>query len=175
MTDEKAVATVDLAPVGEDVTSAMFLPDASGFVVGTARGVVMRFELLLDRIGSGREARLAAVADAVDAAMSEGRWLRFEPRIEVYDEATEGGRTTLYFVADHYEYNHAQSGSDWAEHLLCAGHATFEGERRVEVQVTSTERRRLTEREDETYDARSALAEFRAAAARSRITTKSGS
>jgi hypothetical protein len=128
----------------------------------------MRFELLLDRVGSSREARLRAIADAVDAAMSEGRWLRYEPRVEVYDERTEGERTTLDFVADHYEYNHAQSGSDWAEHLLCAGHATFEGERRVDVQVTSIDRRRLTESQDETYDARTALAAFRDAAAAAR-------
>ena len=161
-------ATVDLAPVDHDVTCAMFLPDASGVVVGTARGVVMRFELLLDRIGSSREARVAAIADEVDAAMSEGRWLRLEPRVEVYDEVTEGGRTTLHFVADHYEYNHAQSGSDWAEHLLCAGHAMFEGDRRVDVQVTSIDRRRITERDDETYDARDAVAAFRAAADRAR-------
>ena len=168
MNDEKAVATVDLSPLADQVTSAIFLPDASGFLAGTARGVVMRFELLLDRVGSSRDARTAAIADAVDAAIAGTQWRRYAPRVEVYDERTGSGRTTLYFVADHYEYHHAQSGSDWAEHYLCSGHATFEGERRVEAQVASTKRIRITEREAESYDSAAALAEFRAAAARER-------
>jgi hypothetical protein len=168
MNDAKAVATVDLSPVGDEVTSVRFLADASGFIVGTTRGVVMRFELLLDRIGSSREARVAAIADAVDAALAGTRWIRYAPRVEIYDERTANGRTTLYFVAEHYEYHHAQSGSDWAEHDFCAGHATFEGERLVEAQVASTERRRLTERETDDYDSSAALAAFRAEIARSR-------
>jgi len=168
MNDEKAVATVDLSPLGDEVASAIFLPDASGFLAGTARGVVMRFELLLDRVGSSRDARIAAIADAVDADIAGRRWSRYAPRVEVYDERTESGRTTLYFVADHYEYHHAQSGSDWAEHYLCSGHATFEGERRVEARVASTRGKRITEREAEGYDTSAALAEFRAATARER-------
>jgi hypothetical protein len=168
MSDEKAVATVDLTPLGDEVTSAIFLPDGSGFLAGTAQGVVMRFELLLDRVGPSREARNAAIADAVDASIAGTRWSRYAPRVDVYDERSENGRTTLYFVADHYEYHHAQSGSDWAEHYLCAGHATFAGDRRVEVQVASTERRRITEREDETYDSSAELAALRAATSRAR-------
>lgn len=168
MSDDEPVATVDLSPLGDQATSVRFLPDAGGFLVGTARGVVMRFELLLDRVGASRDARIAAIADAVDAAIAGTCWRRYAPRVEVYDERTESGRTTLYFVADHYEYHHAQSGSDWAEHDLCAGHATFEGERRVEVRVASTERRRLTEREDESYDPSATLAVFRASTARER-------
>jgi len=168
MHDEHAVATVDLSPLGDEATSVLFLPDTSGLLVGTARGVVMRFELLLDRVGSSREARVAVIADAVDAAFARTRWLRYAPRVEIYDERTESGRTTLYFVADHYEYHHAQSGSDWAEHYLCAGHATFEAEWRVEVDVASTERRRITEHEDETYDPSAELAAFRAATAGAR-------
>lgn len=168
MNDEKAVASVDLSPLGDEVASVLFLSDASGFLAGTARGVVLRFELLLDRVGSSRDARIAAIADAVDAAMAGTRWLRFAPHVEVYDERTESGRTTLYFVADHYEYHHAQSGSDWAEHCLCAGHATFEGERRAEAQVASTEGRRLTEHDAESYDSSAALAAFRVATARVR-------
>lgn len=168
MNDDKALATVDLSPLADVVTSVRFLPDASGFLAGTARGTVMRFELLLDRIGSGRDARIATIADAVDAAIAGKRWLRYAPRVEVYDERTDSGRTTLYFVAGHYEYHHAQSGSDWAEHYLCAGHATFDGEQCIEAVVASTEPRRLTERDDESYDSAASLAAFRAATARAR-------
>jgi hypothetical protein len=168
MNDAKAVATVDLSPLADDVTCAIFLPDGSGFLAGTARGIVMRFELLLDRVGSSRDARVAAIADAVDAEIAGTRWTRHAPRVDVYDERTENGRTTLYFVADHYEYHQAQSGSDWSEHYLCSGHATFEGDRRIEVQVASPERRRLTESRDEDYDAAAELAARRAAAARER-------
>src|SRR5690606_4370620 len=121
MNDAATVATVDLLPIADEVTSVLLLPDETGVLAGTARGAVMRFELLLDQVGASREARVAVIADAVDAAIAETRWLRFSPRVDVYDERTEGGRTTLYFVADRYEYDHAQSGSDWAEHVLCAG------------------------------------------------------
>jgi len=110
MRDEKAVATVDLPPLGDEVTCAIFLPDASGFLVGTADGVVMRFELLLDRVGSSRDARVAAIADGVDAAIAGTSWTRYAPRVDVYDERTENGRTTLYFVADHYEYHQLRHG-----------------------------------------------------------------
>jgi hypothetical protein len=161
MSDEKALATVDLSPLADDVTSVIFLPGGSGFLAGTARGVVMRYELLLDRVGISREARVAVIADAVDAAIAGTRWIRHGPRVEVYDERAECGRTTLYFVADHYEYNHAQSGSDWAEHTLCTGHATFKGDRRIEAQVASTDRRRITERADESYDPSAELARVR--------------
>jgi hypothetical protein len=168
MDDANPVATVDLSPVADEVTCAIFLPDGSGLLAGTARGIIMRFVLLLDHVGSSRDARVAAISDAVDAAIAGAGWNHYAPRIDVYDERTVNGRTTLYFVADHYEYHQAQSGSDWAEHYLCSGHATFEGDRRIEVQVASPVQRRLTESEDEAYNATAELAEHRAAAARER-------
>ena len=128
----------------------------------------MRYELLLDRVGASREARIAAIADAVDAAIAGARWIRYSPRVDVYDERADGGRTTLYFVSDDYEYNQAQSGSDWVEHTLCTGHATFEGDRRVEAEVASTDRRRITEQSAETYDPSAELAALRAETARVR-------
>ena len=168
MSDEKASATVDLSPIGDDVTSVIFLPGGNGLLAGTARGVVLRYELLLDRVGTSREARIAVIADTVDAAIAGTRWIRYNPRIDVYDERIDGSRTTLYFVADHYEYNHAQSGSDWAEHTLCTGHATFEGDRCLEAEVASTNRSRITEQSAETYDPSAVLAALRAATARVR-------
>lgn len=168
MRDEKPVATVDLPALGNEVTCAMFLPDASGFLVGTAEGVVMRFELLVDRVGTTREAYVAAITDGVSAAIAGTSWTRYAPRVDVYDERTENGRTTLYFVADLYESHQAQSGSDWAEHYLCSGHATFEGDRRIEVQIASADQTRLTERQDESYDAAAELAARRVIAARTR-------
>lgn len=91
----------------------------------------------------------------------------------MYDERSASGRTTLSFVAGDYEYHHAQSGSDWAEHYFCAGHATIDGEGRIDVQLTTTGPRSITERDDETYDPSAELAAFRAAAQR-RIATSSG-
>lgn len=66
-----------------------------------------------------------------------------------------------------------KAGSDWAEHYFCAGHATLDGEGRIDVQLTTTEPRSITERDDETYDPSAELAAFRAAAQR-RIATSSG-
>ena len=168
MNDEKALATVDLLPLADDVTNAIFLPGAGGLLCGTARGVVMRCELLLDRVDATREARIAVIADAVDAAIAGTSWMRCNPRVDVYDERADGGRTTLYFVADDYEYHQAQSGSDWAEHTLCTGHATFEGDRRVEMEIASTDQSRITEQSAETYDPTAELAALRAATARVR-------
>lgn len=169
MRDAEPLATVDLSPLGEDVTSVRFLRDGRGFLAGTSRGVVRRFELLVDHVGTTREARVAVIADAVDAAIARTRWDRYEPRVDVYDErSAESGLTTLYFVADHYESHQAQSGSDWAEHVLCAGHATFDGDRCVEAVVATTDRRRLGEREDETYDSDAVFAAFRAETAKVR-------
>ena len=172
MRDEKPLASVDLSSLGEDVTSVLFLPDGRGFLAGTSRGVVRRFELLVDRVGASREARVAAIVDAVDEAIAGTHWERYQPRVEIYEERNEEtGLTTLSFVADHYEYHHAQSGSDWAEHVLCAGHATFDRERCMEIVIATTDRRRITERHDETYDSTAALAAFRAAAARERASS----
>lgn len=168
MSDVKPVAAIELPELGNEVTCAMFLPDVSGFLVGTAEGVVMRYELLVDRVGTSREAQLAAIADGVDAAIAGTTWTRYEPRVDVYDERTENGRTTLYFVADHYEYHQAQSGSDWAEHYLCSGHATFEGDRCLEVLIAWADQTRLTEKQDESYDAAAELAARRVIAARTR-------
>lgn len=162
------LATVDLAPLADEVRSLLVVPDDDELLVGTSRGLVLRFALTVDRVGSSPEARLAAIVDAADAAFAGTRWIGTEPRVEVYDQRTVGPRLVQYFVADDHQVHQAQSGSDWVEHGFCSGHAVFDGERCVEVEVLNVVRTRLGELDAEGYDADAAFAAHRAAVARSR-------
>lgn len=74
-------------------------------------------------------------------------------RVDVYAAEMREDALVLHFIADHYNYNFAQSGSDWADHYIFAGEArVVAGKRRRET--FELERHiHLTEREHEEYDA----------------------
>src|SRR5436190_10017441 len=38
--------------------------------------------------------------------------------VDVYAAEMRDGALVLHFLADHYNYNFAQSGSDWADHYV---------------------------------------------------------
>lgn len=77
------------------------------------------------------------------------------PFYETHDEPTlhELSRqaSEVTFLFDHYVYNFAQSGSDWADHYFVRGTATLAGERLVKSMFTLVRRIQLTEWEADQY------------------------
>ena len=82
--------------------------------------------------------------------------------VDVYAAEMRDGALVLHFIADHYNYNHAQSGSDWADHYVFVGEAHLVGGKRKR-QVFELERHvHLTEHEEEGYDRRAIVDAVRA-------------
>ncbi len=74
------------------------------------------------------------------------------PEITVLaSEDVEGGLIRLRYIADHYVYNFAQSGSDWADHYFGVGEAVFKGAELVSEQFTRTRTIGLSEQDADAY------------------------
>ena len=73
--------------------------------------------------------------------------------VDVYAAKIRDGALVLYFIADHYNYNFAQSGSDWADHYVFSGEARLVGGKRKDQTFQLARHVHLTEREhDDGYD-----------------------
>ncbi len=90
--------------------------------------------------------------------------LQQEPRIHVYAAAADDRRLTVHFVADHLLYCFAQSGSDWADHYIFVGDATFVDHTRAAARLARVETVHLSEHEADAYDPHAVVATVRDAA-----------
>ena len=72
------------------------------------------------------------------------------------------GALVLYFIADHYNYNFAQSGSDWADHYVFVGEACLVGGKRKHETFTLERHVHLTEHEHDDHDRRKIIDTVRA-------------
>ncbi len=73
------------------------------------------------------------------------------PDVDVFGAELRDGKLVIHFIADHYNYCHAQSGSDWADHYFYAGEATLV-RRRIENERSELVRQaHMTEQEDDFY------------------------
>ena len=83
--------------------------------------------------------------------------------VDVYAAELRDGALVLHFIADHYNYNSAQSGSDWADHYVFVGEARLVGGKRKTQSFELARHVHLTEREhDDGYDQRSTVDAVRA-------------
>ena len=83
--------------------------------------------------------------------------------VDVFAAELRDGALVLHFIADHYNYNFAQSGSDWADHYVFVGEAHLVGGKRKHHVFELAQHVHLTEREhDDGYDQRSTVDAVRA-------------
>ena len=83
--------------------------------------------------------------------------------VDVYAAEMRDGTLVLHFIADHYNYNSAQSGSDWADHYVFVGEAHLVGGKRKHQVFELAQHVHLTEREhDDGYDRRATVDGVRA-------------
>jgi hypothetical protein len=82
--------------------------------------------------------------------------------VDVYGAEMRNGVLVLHFIADHYNYNFAQSGSDWADHYVFAGEAHVVARKRKHQTFVLERHVHLTEGEDEDYDRRKIVDAVRA-------------
>ena len=82
--------------------------------------------------------------------------------VEVYAAEMRDGVLVLHFIADHYNYNFAQSGSDWADHYVFAGEAHLVGGKRKRETFALEQHIHLSEHESEGYDRRKIIDTVRA-------------
>jgi hypothetical protein len=82
--------------------------------------------------------------------------------VDVYAAEMRDGVLVLHFIADHYNYNFAQSGSDWADHYLFAGEAHLVGGKRKHEAFALERHVHLTEHEHDDYDRRKIIDTVRA-------------
>jgi hypothetical protein len=82
--------------------------------------------------------------------------------VDVYAAGIRDGALVLHFIAEHYNYNFAQSGSDWADHYVFAGEACLVGGRRKRQTFALERHVHLTEHEHDTYDRRKIVDAVRA-------------
>ena len=82
--------------------------------------------------------------------------------VDVYAAEMRDGALVLHFIADHYNYNFAQSGSDWADHYVFVGEACLVGGKRKQETFTLERHVHLTEHEHEDYDPRKIIVTVRA-------------
>lgn len=83
-------------------------------------------------------------------------------QVDVYGAESRDGAWVLHFIADHYNYNFAQSGSDWADHYIFAGEAHVAGGRRKHEAFALECHVHLTEHEHDDYDRRKIVDAVRA-------------
>ena len=84
-------------------------------------------------------------------------------RVDVYAAEIRDEMLVLRFIADHYNYNFAQSGSDWADHYVFVGEAHLVGGKRKRQTFKLARHVHLTEREhDDGYDQLSTVDAVRA-------------
>ena len=83
--------------------------------------------------------------------------------VDVYAAELRDDALVLHFIADHYNYNFAQSGSDWADHYVFVGEAHLVGGKRRHQVFELACHVHLTEREhDDGYDRRNTVDTVRA-------------
>ena len=74
--------------------------------------------------------------------------------VDVYAAELRDDTLVLHFIADHYNYNFAQSGSDWADHYLFVGEAHLVGGKRERQTFVLERHVHLTEHQHDGYDRR---------------------
>jgi len=72
--------------------------------------------------------------------------------VDVCAAELRDGALVLHFIADHYNYNFAQSGSDWADHYVFVGEVHLAGGKRKHQTFELARHVHLTEREHDDYD-----------------------
>jgi hypothetical protein len=78
--------------------------------------------------------------------------------VDVYAAEMRDGALVLHFIANHYNYNFAQSGSDWADHYVFGGEAQLVGGKRRHQAFELVHHVHLTERQhDDGYDQRATV------------------
>jgi hypothetical protein len=77
--------------------------------------------------------------------------------VDVYAAEMREGALVLHFIADHYNYNFAQSGSDWADHYVFVGKAHLVGGKRKHETFALERHIHLTEHEHDDYDRRNTV------------------
>jgi hypothetical protein len=82
--------------------------------------------------------------------------------VDVYAAEMREGTLVLHFIADHYNYNFAQSGSDWADHYVFVGEAHLVGGKRKRESFALERHVHLTEHEHDDYDRRKIIETVRA-------------
>ena len=82
--------------------------------------------------------------------------------VDVYAAEMREGALVLHFIADHYNYNFAQSGSDWADHYVFVGKAHLVGGKRKHETFALERHIHLTEHEHDDYDRRKIVEAVRA-------------
>jgi hypothetical protein len=73
-------------------------------------------------------------------------------RVEIYASVEANGQFHVQFIADSYVYNHAQSGSDWADHYIYAGEAVCNGPQVRAHRLVLFEHVPMSEYDSNTYD-----------------------
>lgn len=95
---------------------------------------------------------------ALIAQITQHLYTEVGPFYSTHDEPTlhELSRqaSEITFLFEHYVYNFAQSGSDWADHYFVRGTATLAGEHLVKSAFTLVRRIQLSEWEAEHYSPR---------------------
>ena len=82
--------------------------------------------------------------------------------VDVYGATLrDDGALVIHFIADHFNYNYAQSGSDWADHYFYVGEAIVEGGKRTSETFALERHVHLTEYEVEDYSSKDILATIR--------------
>jgi rhamnose utilization protein RhaD (predicted bifunctional aldolase and dehydrogenase) len=82
--------------------------------------------------------------------------------VDVCAAEMRDGALVLHFIADHCNYNFAQSGSDWADHYVFVGAVHLVAGKRKRQSFELAHHVHLTEHEHENYDRRKTLDEVRA-------------
>jgi hypothetical protein len=72
--------------------------------------------------------------------------------VDVYAAEMRDRVLVLHFIAEHYNYNFAQSGSDWADHYVFVGEAHLVGGKRKHETFALERHIHLTEHEHDDYD-----------------------
>jgi len=123
-----------------------------------------------ERSETDRKAFVASIVELIAAKLrtDTAPWYpgasQQEPHVQVHAAKQLNRRLTLCFVADHLTYCFAQSGSDWADHYIFVGEATFEEGSRVDESFALVEHVRLSELEADAYDQDAVVATVRDAA-----------
>jgi hypothetical protein len=73
------------------------------------------------------------------------------PAVEVLSSEARDGATVLRLLTHHYNYEFAQSGSDWADHYVLAGRAVVVDDVVTEATFELVRHVHLTERESDHY------------------------
>ena len=82
--------------------------------------------------------------------------------VDVYAAEMREHSLVLFFIAGHYNYNFAQSGSDWADHYVFAGEAHLDGGKLKQQTFALECEVHLTEYQHDDYSTRETIEAVRA-------------